>query len=95
MTPVLVKLTWRDAHADSSEVLSRDDVATRHRPALFETVGWLLMDDELGVSVANERCVDAGDEVYRGRTFVPRSLIKSIEPIKKKRIKSPKVVVIE
>lgn len=87
MAPDLVLVVWDDAHADASEALSLDDVAVKHRAATFQTVGWLLRNDELGVSVANERCLDQGDEVYRGRTFVPKSLVRSITPVVKPRKK--------
>lgn len=87
----LVLVVWDDAHADASEALSLDDVAVKHRAAVFQTVGWLLRDDGLGVSVANERCLDQGDEVYRGRTFIPRSLIKSIVAVIKPRKKKEPV----
>lgn len=81
----LVQVIWDDAHADASESLTRDDVLLKHRAAVFQTVGWLLREDEKGISVANERCMDEGDEVYRGRTFVPKSLIRSIVPLIKPR----------
>lgn len=83
--PTLVLVVWEDAHADASEALSLEDMAVKHRAAVFQTVGWLIIEDEKGVSVANERCLDAGDEVYRGRTFIPKSLIRSVTPVFKPR----------
>lgn len=85
--PTLVLVAWDDAHADASEALSLEDMAVKHRAAVFQTVGWLIIEDEKGVSVANERCLDAGDEVYRGRTFIPKSLIRSVTPVLKPRRK--------
>lgn len=83
--PELVSVVWDDAHASAGEqftVKSLDDV---HKPTKMETTGWLLRDDEVGVTVANERCLDEGDDTYRGRTFVPRALVKEVKPVLKQR----------
>ena len=47
----------------------------------METYGWLLYEDNEGVSIAAERCLDQGEEYYRGRSFIPKALINSISPV--------------
>lgn len=75
----LVQVTWHDAWVGTTEMETIQDAKLKHKPALMATVGWLLIDDEAGVSVANERCPE--EDSYRGRTFIPRALIVSIEAI--------------
>lgn len=85
MDPVLVQLVWNDAWADLHEQVSVGDVGEKHKATLMETVGWLLRNDEVGVSLFNERCLDQGDGTYRGRTFVLKAMIVSVTPIVKPR----------
>lgn len=85
MEPVLVTVKWDDAWGDAHESVSPSDVGEKHKPTLMETVGWLLKDDDSGVSLFNERCLDQGDGSYRGRTFIPKAMIVSITPVVKLR----------
>lgn len=90
-TPQIVILTWSDAWGDTTGVVSLKDVLDNHRPETIHTIGWLLRDDEVGVSLANEKCSDA---TYRGRTFVPRGMVVSLQPYKLtvpkiKKVKAP------
>lgn len=78
--PTRVEVVWDDAHGDALRIVS--DIDLPHRPTVMQTMGWLLRDDEVGVSVANERCLDDGDDSYRGHTFIPRSLVRSVTVIK-------------
>jgi hypothetical protein len=68
-------VVWDDAHGSATTDVTLEDLD--HTPIVMTTVGWLLREDEKGVSVANERCEEHGKMVYRGHTFVPRSLIRS------------------
>lgn len=77
MTTHLVRVTWHDAHATATDVYTK---AKHHAPAVMYTVGWLLDDDGIGVSVACERYPD--DVLgwnYRGHTFIPRGIVVKIE----------------
>lgn len=79
-SPQLVIVVWDDAWADGTDSIGEADYDAKHRPTVMQTIGWLLRDDDKGVSVFNERCLDKGEEVYRSRTFIPRAMIKSCTP---------------
>lgn len=84
----LVKAVWLDAHASSTSAYSEHEIP--HAAIEITTVGWLLKQDDAGVSLANEWCADS---TYRGYTFIPQVLIKSVVDIvkpKKPRVKLPK-----
>lgn len=81
----LMKVLWFDAWADASDMVTVHDAHEKHKAALMETLGWLVVDNEAGVSIFNERCLDKGDESYRSRTFIPRAMIKSVLPVVKPR----------
>jgi hypothetical protein len=83
--PVIVAVQWYDAWADAHENVSLADASERHKPTLMETLGWLVRDTEVGVSIFNERCLDQGEESYRGRTFIPRAMVRSVTPVIKPR----------
>lgn len=77
----LVVVRWKDAWVDGNEPVTLGaEVATTHKPKVIVTVGWLLREDESGVSVANEHYDD--ENVYRGRTYIPREMIVSLERYK-------------
>ena len=87
----LVILTWLDAHTDTSE-FSLTELDEKHKAWQIETVGWLLRDNQEGVSLANEK---TSPETYRGFTFVPKGMVLSVKPYKsprKPRIAKPKSV---
>jgi hypothetical protein len=78
----LVLIVWNDAWQDQDNFASSHGIALSHRPMVVQTLGWLIHDDEAGVSVVNERSMDEGSEVYRGRTFIPRPMIISVTDFK-------------
>ena len=91
--PPFVILVWNDANSSSVEVITEENVMQYHVPETMNTVGWLLRDDEIGVSVANETYYETGKPRWRGHTFVPRALVLDVIPVKlttprKKKIKS-------
>jgi hypothetical protein len=79
----LVECLWQDAWSDKETDVSMEDVAATHIPQLMKTVGWLLHADETGVSIVNEAY--ANKPHYRGRTFILKSMIVSIEPLNSER----------
>ena len=91
--PRFVICRWLDAWCDGVDDVTIEKVAEKHKPLEMETRGWLLLEDEVGVSLFYERTGDQSS--YRGRTFIPKGMVKSIEdfpPRKRARIrKSPKV----
>lgn len=79
----LVSCSWKDAWSDEENFQTTHGVALTHGPMIVTTIGWLLKDDEVGVSIANEKSVqDDGEVVYRGRTFIPKEMLISITPFK-------------
>jgi hypothetical protein len=66
----LVKIIWNDAHGSAG--MSYQEHEIPHQTIQIETVGWLLREDAIGVSVANEHC---GDGAWRGVTFVPAGML--------------------
>ena len=75
-----VMVKWLDAWQDQENFATAHGIASTHEPMPVETMGWLIQDDDVGVSVAKERSTQDGHDVFRGRTFVPRGMIKSVTP---------------
>jgi hypothetical protein len=88
----LVIVSWDDAWQDQENFATAHGIAATHEPMPVETIGWLIQDDHVGVSVANEQSTQDGHDVFRGRTFVPRAMIKSVSPfnLTKPRTRKPK-----
>lgn len=74
----VVVVSWDDAHGSAHREVTEDDMP--HRPVVMQTLGWLLRDDEKGVSLANELATDMDSTCYRGHTFVPRGMVRSMVP---------------
>src|SRR3990167_1320524 len=74
-TPVFILCQWADAWCDPTAAVTLKDVIETHKPEIIETAGWLLVNDDVGVSLANERCADGS---YRGRTFVLKAMVRKI-----------------
>lgn len=74
----LVTVTWHDAQANATREYSK---ARDHAPVTMHTVGWLMDQDDVGVSVCCERFQEDGQWCYRGHTFVPQGMVVSVEPI--------------
>jgi hypothetical protein len=92
--PPLVEVVWGDAWGEADDEVSLDDVASTHTPTIMHTVGWLVHQDEIGVSIFNEK-YDSRPS-YRGRTFILASMIKSITPLPgQRKRRSPKRAPIE
>lgn len=68
----LVVVKWNDAW--TTEIPASLDGHLVHKPELITTIGWLMVDDEQGVQLANEFY----DSTYRGRTFIPRGMVVSV-----------------
>jgi hypothetical protein len=80
MEPVkqLTIVYWDDAWQDQENFTTAHGIRATHAPMLVETQGRLVQDDETGISIANERSTQDGVEVFRGRTFIPRAMIKDV-----------------
>lgn len=72
----LVLVTWNDANASATAVYVK---STHHQPTVMHTVGWLLDQDETGLSLACERFTgDDGQWNYRGLTFIPKGMATKV-----------------
>lgn len=84
----LRKITWLDpCSPDATAVHNVSDLAAVHRPLHVVTMGWVLKDDDVGITIANEDC-GSGD--YRGLTFIIRGLIVKEEDLPVRRPKTKK-----
>ena len=82
----LVIVRWNDAHTAEATQYAVADVP--HSPLVIETVGWLLRDDDAGISLVSERLDNAQ---YRGYTFVPRGMVvEGREVTRPRRKRAPK-----
>lgn len=82
-----VLVEWLDAHSDLTETTAAD-ARLKHSAAKMFTAGWLMFDDEEGVTLFNEVCPE--DDSYRGRSFVPRGMIKSVTKVRLTKERKPK-----
>ncbi len=73
---------WDDAWQDQENFATAHGIASTHEAMPIETAGWLIQDDAMGVSLVNERSTQDGHDVFRGRTFIPRAMIKDVVPVK-------------
>lgn len=73
--PVAI-VVWNDAHGSSNVDVTERELP--HEPKVMTTMGWLLRDDEKGVSIASEKSAEDGVVYYRGHTFVPRGMVRSV-----------------
>ena len=78
----LVKVVWLDAHG--SAVIAYELHEIPHKAIEVVSYGLLLRHDEVGVSIASERC---GGSTYRGYTFMPAGMVVRVEPMKRVRVK--------
>ncbi len=73
-----VEVTWNDAWVDGADPVNLADVAASHKPKVIKTLGYLLLDNDVGISLANEHYED--EDVYRGRTFIHRPMVVTVTP---------------
>lgn len=69
-----VGVTWLDAHGAGVTAYSEHEIP--HRGVRITTYGWELREDAEGVSIVNEVCADG---TYRGYTFIPASLVLTVD----------------
>lgn len=73
-------MEWDDAWIDGTEPIALAEVHVQHKPKVIVTLGYLLLSDDKGISLAGEYYKD--EDVYRGRTFIPRLMVKTVKPYK-------------
>lgn len=73
-----VQISWNDAHCISGTTeLSEHEI--HHRPALYIVYGFVLRQDEVGITIANEVSEDGN---YRSINFIPAGMIVEVLPLK-------------
>lgn len=77
-----VIVEWEDPNSSSVEVITEENIADFHVPEVMKTAGWLLRDDDKGVSIANEVYFEKGKARWRGHTFIGRSLIRTLSHVR-------------
>ena len=71
----LALVEWNDCK-ELGHGVTLQDISASHMPEVITTLGWVLKDDEAGISIANEFY----DETYRGVTFIMRVNIRKVTP---------------
>lgn len=82
----LVVVEWNDA-ADYDGSVSLADVHAKHKVTIVTTVGWLMMQDSTGVTIASEFY----DDEYRRVGFIPQEMLRSVTHYKLAKLKPKKV----
>ena len=77
-----VVVEWNDAWQDQENFTTAHGIAATHEPMPVETMGLLIQDDDTGISIANERSPERDQDTYRGRTFIPRLMVKTVTAYK-------------
>jgi len=76
---------WGDAH-QTLDQKTMDEVRARHRPDPIHTQGYILIDDEKGISIAGELMPATNgesEESYRHLTFIPRGWVIEVQEIRR------------
>jgi hypothetical protein len=79
--PFLALVTWHDAHGDATQTVW-ELAQAEHSPLVVETLGWVTRDDDVGVTMFQER-IDQHDGTFtwRARGFIPRGMVVSVVPL--------------
>lgn len=89
-----VEVVWSDAYADkATKAFAVDEITHADEDNLpVTTRGWLLREDEKGVSLAPEVYMNTEDNKwnYRGRTFILKSMVISMTDFPPAKVKSPR-----
>ena len=74
---------WDDAHSpNATDTFSPDTIVKEHVAVKVVTVGWVLRDDDYGISIAGEW---TGDDDYRSVTVITRAMLVEVVPLSKPR----------
>jgi len=64
------RVVWEDAHGSSTEEVTLQDPP--HSPVVVISYGYLLRNDEAGITVASEY---TSNNTYRSYSFIPRRMV--------------------
>lgn len=76
----LALVRWHDAHSDSGQHAESD---IPHEALAVHTSGYLLRDDDKGISIAAEWIPESDN--YRAVTFIPRALVLGVDRLSRPR----------
>ena len=83
---------WWDPHSlPSTEVVRDDELDGLHKSLPMVSAGWVLKEDDAGISIGSEFC---GGAEYRNTTHVSRALIVDVRYARVPRPKKVKAVVV-
>jgi hypothetical protein len=72
---------WADAHSPAAaDTFDARELDTIHRPLMVATCGFLLRDDQFGVSIGGEWL---GGNDFRAMTVVPRAMVVEVLALKR------------
>jgi hypothetical protein len=77
---------WADAHGSSTTEYAEHELP--HRAAHYTTYGFLLRQDETGLTLATEH---SDEHTYRGVSFIPASLVVECVRLSLSKKRAPKV----
>jgi len=88
----LVCVLWNDADGSAPDAsFYEEEIDTKHRATSMQTYGLLVKQDKDGVTLMTEFYKeDDGKNVFRGRTFIPDSLITKVEVMATPWMKKPR-----
>jgi hypothetical protein len=67
---------WNDAHSlHATDVVELHDLGKLHGSTPIITSGWIMKDDDIGVSVCSEFC---GGTAFRNSTFILKHMVQEI-----------------
>lgn len=66
-------VVWDDAHGTSSDQFTEDEIQKKHKGARFQSYGWLIRSDEIGVTLVCEW--EPAEKSYRAQMFIPRGMV--------------------
>lgn len=80
-TDRLVLVEWDDAWQDQDNFATAHGIAQTHQAMKVVTLGWVIVDNEAGISLANEKSQEEPPG-YRGRTFIPRAMVTRVTEVR-------------
>ena len=81
---VRYEVIWDDAHGDTAMFTAAE---MDHKPYRFNTIGYLVKTDDIGVSLAH----DVGEDGhFRDHVFIPRAMIVSEHATDTKKPRKPR-----
>ena len=64
---------WDDAHGNSSDDYSEEELLKKHKGARYYSYGWLILSNEIGIRLVSEWQPE--EKSYRATMFIPRGMV--------------------